>query len=130
MKIWKCRSCGHYFFSNNPHELLAGHMRAAHHEIPFIVEADFDLFRSEESVSYINFKFSEMKWSDRIYEGLFEASDYGVRCRFRYDRETGDYEFWEVRTQDDTLLPLPIFWLDDWLEEHGNLDGNVSRICF
>lgn len=130
MKVWKCRMCGHYFYSEKAHGVLAEHMFAAHNEIPFVVEAGFEEQDWGSGGLYINFEFSEMTWTEDCYVGRFVAADYGVSCHFRYGRGSGDYELWDVAAPDGRLLPLPIFWLDQWLEEKGNLDGVVARVCF
>lgn len=130
MKVWRCRTCGHYFCSENPDKILAEHMLTAHHEISFIPEADFTLQVLDRGAFYINFSFSEIIWTEMSYEGKFEASDNDVSCRFHYSRKTRDIELWDVEAPDDRVLPLPIFWLDRRLKETGNLDGIVARVCF
>ena len=102
--------CGHYFYSEKAHGVLAEHMFAAHNEIPFVVEAGFEEQDWGSGGLYINFEFTGMTWTGDCYAGRFEAADYGVSCHFRYDRGSGDYELWDVAAPDGRFLPLPIFW--------------------
>ena len=79
---------------------------------------------------YINFYFKELDYDDEVYCGLFLAPDWNIRCRFWYDRQNETTEIWDSNRPVESILPLPIWWLDYKLEEGGVLEDSVCRICY
>ncbi len=71
---------------------------------------------------YINYYFHNIEYDDGFYGGEFSAPDYRVYCKFLYDRETKEFiDIWDNTQPIDEILPIPIWWLDNKLEQNGKL---------
>lgn len=79
---------------------------------------------------YINFHFKNIQYDDEHYTGTFEAPDYDVICKFRYDRKTQKTEIWDNNKPTDEITPLPIYWLERKLEKNGKLNLNEYKISY
>ena len=85
-------------------------------------------------MSYLNFYFRDLEYDDGFYGGTFSAPDYGVSCKFLYDREKREIiDIWDNSKPVEEIMKdmlQSIYWLDSKLEEKGTLRKNESRICY
>ena len=78
---------------------------------------------------YINYYFHNIEYDDGFYGGEFSAPDYRVYCKFLYDRETKEFiDIWDKTQPIDEILPIPIWWLDNKLEQNGKLGKHESKV--
>lgn len=79
---------------------------------------------------YINFYFRKLKMNGNIVEGVFDAPDSNVKCCFRYNIKTHEYEIGESNKPIAEIIPLPFYWIDKKLNENGVLKETECKISF
>lgn len=72
---------------------------------------------------YINFYYKNISYDDDIIMGYFAALPYDgdVECDFIFNRNTKLIEIYNANKTQEEILPLPIGWLLDKLENKGYL---------
>lgn len=79
---------------------------------------------------YINFYFRELEMNENIVEGIFDSPDNDVKCRFRYNIETKEYDILESNRPEKEIIPIPFYWLNIKLKENGLLNKIESKISY
>lgn len=79
---------------------------------------------------YINFYFKNLMQDGDCVTGKFESPDVDVYCDFVYNISTKEYEISNHSMPKEEILPLPFYWLDKKLKEHGVLRQNESKISY
>ena len=77
---------------------------------------------------YINYYFHNIEYDGGFYGGEFSAPDYGVYCKFLYDRATKEFiDIWDNTQPIDEILPIPIWRLDNKLKKNGKLGKHEGK---
>lgn len=79
---------------------------------------------------YINYYFRDLELKNGLVDGIFDAPDVEVWCRFLYDMNTKDYIVYESNKPEDEITPLPLFWLDLKFKERGRLNRTECKISY
>lgn len=79
---------------------------------------------------YINFTFENLEYDKYSFRGTFKATDLGICCDFKYNRNTEEIQIWNSTKRKIEILPIPFWWLEEKLKENGKLEKTESRICY
>ena len=76
---------------------------------------------------YINFYFKNLIHDGDLVTGRFESPDVNVYCDFTYNIKTKKYEVSNCNKSEEEILSLPLYWLDNKLEQNGSLKSQESK---
>ena len=79
---------------------------------------------------YVNYYFNHLTYDDNYFSGSFSAPDSDISCEFRYNRKTEQTEIWNNNKPEEMILPLPVWWLEKKLRDHGKLNKHEHKISY